>query len=148
MDPDSKVHGANMGPTWVLSVPDGPHVGPWTLLSGDSCEHMLPTDQYGYGLTQGSLPPVIALLWCLYDRIRSHKIWHILVYENTKCKKIIQSKTLFWNCDFMQFIWSWISVTLIHYPWIRNTPFHEAVFGLLIQRWWFIYQKLCDWWFK
>ena len=27
-NPDSKVHGANMGPTWVLSAPDGPHVGP------------------------------------------------------------------------------------------------------------------------
>ena len=27
-DPDSKVHGANMGPTWVLPAPDGPHVGP------------------------------------------------------------------------------------------------------------------------
>ena len=25
--PDSKVHGANMGPTWVLSAPSGPHVG-------------------------------------------------------------------------------------------------------------------------
>ena len=23
--PDSKVHGANMGHTWVLSAPDGPH---------------------------------------------------------------------------------------------------------------------------
>ena len=30
--PDSKVHGANMGPTWVLPAPGGPHVGP--LLSG------------------------------------------------------------------------------------------------------------------
>ena len=29
--PDSKVHGANMGPTWVLSVPDGPHVAPMNL---------------------------------------------------------------------------------------------------------------------
>ena len=29
--PDSKVHGAYMGPTWVLSVPDGPHVGPMNL---------------------------------------------------------------------------------------------------------------------
>ena len=27
MNPDSKVHGANMGPTFVLSVPGGPHVG-------------------------------------------------------------------------------------------------------------------------
>ena len=39
--PDSKVHGANMGPTWVLSAPDGPHVGPMNLairvvLQGDS----------------------------------------------------------------------------------------------------------------
>ena len=30
--PDSKVHGANMGPTWVLSAPDGPHVGPRILV--------------------------------------------------------------------------------------------------------------------
>ena len=28
MDPDSKFHGANMGPTWVLSAPDGPNVVP------------------------------------------------------------------------------------------------------------------------
>ena len=29
--PDSKVHGTNLGPTWVLSAPDGPHVGPMNL---------------------------------------------------------------------------------------------------------------------
>ena len=29
--PDSKVHGANMGPTWVLSAPDGPQDGPMNL---------------------------------------------------------------------------------------------------------------------
>ena len=29
--PDSKVHGANMGPTCVLSAPDGPHVGHMNL---------------------------------------------------------------------------------------------------------------------
>ena len=33
--PDSKVHGANMGPTWVLSAPDGPHVGPLNLVIRD-----------------------------------------------------------------------------------------------------------------
>ena len=27
-DPDYKVHGANMGPTWVLSAPAGPHFRP------------------------------------------------------------------------------------------------------------------------
>ena len=29
--PDSNVHGANVGPTWVLSAPDGSHVGPMNL---------------------------------------------------------------------------------------------------------------------
>ena len=29
--PDSKVHGANMRPTWVLSAPNGPHCGPMNL---------------------------------------------------------------------------------------------------------------------
>ena len=34
-NPDNKVHGANMGPTWVLSAPDGPHVGPMNLAIRD-----------------------------------------------------------------------------------------------------------------
>ena len=33
--PDRKVHGANIGPTWVLSAPDGPHVGPMDLAISD-----------------------------------------------------------------------------------------------------------------
>ena len=33
--PDNKFHGANMGPTWVLSAPGGPHVGHEPLLSGN-----------------------------------------------------------------------------------------------------------------
>ena len=29
--PESKVHGANMRPSWVLSAPGGPHIGPMNL---------------------------------------------------------------------------------------------------------------------
>ena len=41
--PDSKVHRANMGPRWVLSAPDGPHVCPMNLairvvFHGDVCQ--------------------------------------------------------------------------------------------------------------
>ena len=36
--PDSKIHGANMGPTWVPSDPDGPHVGPMNLAIRDVYE--------------------------------------------------------------------------------------------------------------
>ena len=35
MIPDSKVHWANMGTTWVLSAPDGPHVGAMNLAIRD-----------------------------------------------------------------------------------------------------------------
>ena len=30
-NPNNKDHGANMGPTWVLLAPGGPHVGPMNL---------------------------------------------------------------------------------------------------------------------
>ena len=33
--PDSKIHGAKMGPTWVLSAPDGPYVGNMNLTMRD-----------------------------------------------------------------------------------------------------------------
>ena len=35
--PVSKVHGVNMGPTWVLSAPNWPHVGPMNLATRDGC---------------------------------------------------------------------------------------------------------------
>ena len=38
--PDSRVHGANMGPTWVLSAPDGPHVGLINLAIRDDYFHI------------------------------------------------------------------------------------------------------------
>ena len=37
--PDSKVHGANRAPTWVLSVPDGPHDGLMNLAIRDIMEY-------------------------------------------------------------------------------------------------------------
>ena len=39
--PDSKVHGANMGPTWVLSAPDGLHVGPMNLAIREILRHCI-----------------------------------------------------------------------------------------------------------
>ena len=35
--PYSKAHGANMGPTWALSAPDGPHIGPRNLAIWGVC---------------------------------------------------------------------------------------------------------------
>ena len=33
-EPDSKVHGANVGPTWDREDPGGPHVGTMSLVNG------------------------------------------------------------------------------------------------------------------
>ena len=48
--PDSKVHGANMGPTWGRQDPGGPHVGPmnlviWVMLCACSLTLPLPSSQ-------------------------------------------------------------------------------------------------------
>ena len=47
INPDSKVHGANMWPTWVLTAPDGPHVGPMNLAIRE-----------GFGMKLASYEPV------------------------------------------------------------------------------------------
>ena len=45
-NPDIKVHGANMGPNWILSAPDGPHVGPINLVIGEPEWTLKPYKQY------------------------------------------------------------------------------------------------------
>ena len=43
-DPDSKVHGANMGPIWGDRTQVGPMSAPWTLFSGEyygACEYTI-----------------------------------------------------------------------------------------------------------
>ena len=37
--PNSKVHGANMGPVWGRQEPGGPHVGPMNFDIWGNCEY-------------------------------------------------------------------------------------------------------------
>ena len=71
--PDSKVYEANMGPTWVLSAPDGPHVVPMNLVIRVCMINLFtgrfqlqqakpPCDQIIYATPLQSLEPV----WKLY----------------------------------------------------------------------------------
>ena len=65
-NPDSKVHGANIRPTWVLLAPDGPHVGPMNLAIRESIilTHMAyPGASYLHWLML-SLIDMMTLLWC------------------------------------------------------------------------------------
>ena len=52
--PDINVHGANMGPTWVLPAPDGPHVGPMNLairVAFQATIMMISCQCYTWGIT-------------------------------------------------------------------------------------------------
>ena len=57
---DSKVHGANMGPTWVLSAPYGPHEPCYQGM------HVL--------FTCGSLPDV--------THLKYEKVWKLVHEQN------------------------------------------------------------------
>ena len=60
-NPDSKVHGANMGPIWGRQDPGGPHVGPMNL-----------------AIREWSLHLVSNLLWWCNDRLhyRTRQLLH------------------------------------------------------------------------
>ena len=73
--PDSKVHGANMGPTWVLSAPDGPHVGPMNLAIRD----VFPCHDVIMGPVaveyKGSVIRIPYLTWSMVTRIHGVLTW-------------------------------------------------------------------------
>ena len=56
--PDSIVYGAKMGPTWVLSAPGGPHVGPMNLAIRD----------------------IMSLCQCPYMKVLSHYLMQCLIF--------------------------------------------------------------------
>ena len=58
---DSKVHGANIGPTWVLSAPDGPHVGP-----------MNPAIRASASVATSTIR-ISLVLWCEPNKIKHNK---------------------------------------------------------------------------
>ena len=64
-NPNSKVHGANMGPTWVLSVPDGPHVGPMNLAIRELFWAHSDGPLSTLKITTRSLSPHLWFLWAI-----------------------------------------------------------------------------------
>ena len=85
--PESKVHGANMGPTWVLSAPDGPHIGPMNLAHDDVIKwkhfprywhfvlgiHRSPVNSPHKGQWRGAL--MFSLICAWWFETPSHSLW-------------------------------------------------------------------------
>ena len=72
-NPDSKVHGANMGPIWVLSALNGPHVGPMNLAIRSVVQPAWPMEElHAFSFNPFVLPTSIATVpmfevWCFPD---------------------------------------------------------------------------------
>ena len=83
--PDSNVHGANMGPTWVLSAPAGPHVGPMNIAIRDGYIH---TNDHNHTLV--TVPqPVTALIWSFSKEMNRITINAELLYVFKVCSNNI-----------------------------------------------------------
>ena len=84
--PDSKVYGDNMGPTWVLLAPDGPHVGAINLAIRVS-----PRGQLRLGCDPLYLTPYVVYGWQKYskctrkDDFLAKKCVYTLNGSNMKC---------------------------------------------------------------
>ena len=63
--PDSNVHGANMGPTWVLSAPAGPHVGPINLVIREATGSQANLSNNAYHGDMPYCPFWSQSIWCV-----------------------------------------------------------------------------------
>ena len=71
--PDSKVHGANMGPTWVLLAPGGPHAGLINL------SIWVAANRKSQGISNYSIDPVLleySSLITVAANYHLHRDWH------------------------------------------------------------------------
>ena len=79
--PDSKIHGANMGPTWVLSAPDGPHVGPMNLAIRDALKHHAGSPVQ---ICENRCLHASSSLFCIYCCMRWSNLRHHMAFGDTR----------------------------------------------------------------
>ena len=85
--PDSKVHGTHMGPNWVLSAPDGPHVGPMNRAIRDIVlwnrvySHLYDQGCSGVNFGNHSLRIVSQITWFIHH---FHIEWQFNPFYNQK----------------------------------------------------------------
>ena len=90
IDPCSKVHGTNTGPTWVLSAPDGPHIGPMNLairgyfLTAITPRYQISWSQHGAHL--GPIGPRWAPCWPHEPCSQGPNVYPCLVQLDHECR--------------------------------------------------------------
>ena len=120
--PDSKVHGANMGPTWALSVPDGLHVVPMNLAIREA------SVDHSYARNQGISSRGIDLLIILSENV---------CISATTLKPsqpaVPNAARWFFVCIYI-YIYIWLTGTLTCIMWSRNASICE-IQRLVLSQW-------------
>ena len=123
--PDSKVHGANMGLSWVLSAPDGSHVGPMNLTI--RVIYFLPQSLHWYMKYHVRLYWVITTPCCIM-------VVHLYICRN---KNYIVSQR--WYVIEITLIW------MLELPWWINSFTHSHSYKLTdstLSSFWFQFQTI------
>ena len=76
--PDSKVNGTCMGPTWVLSAPDGPHVDPMNLIIRGLIEWLTMYELLLRPRQSNCCYPIVYLHWCQWYLITVNICKHVM----------------------------------------------------------------------
>ena len=138
--PDSKVHGADMGPIWGRQDPGGPHIGPmnfaiWDFIQSNESNHwhlsLWFDDWLGFNIYAGlpSLQPKLHQTVISDGKIR-HSAWMGLL-ENNHHWELFYGKLLPFLIKqlpsdqtgyFTTYVWEFIK-TPIQLHWVKNWGF-------------------------
>ena len=113
--PDSNVRGANMGPTWVLSASDGPHVGPMNLAIWDGVKIYQRWRQWK---TTVFIHHSVLSLWFWWEAASCHDGWGRFGPSQweTALRLINASRLLGANLESGMIIWCLVSCLQMHTP--------------------------------
>ena len=131
--PNSKVHGANMGPVWGRQDPGGPHVGSMNFavwaISWETCNVWMGTTLYQNINKQKLFTNCTAVLLCWLLKI---SLWLRLMWENDLFKTLrvcvqqihSQWERHLWPCQYKDHVLPvWDRVSTVCLIWYRNSHY-------------------------
>ena len=151
--PDSKVHGANMGPIWGWQDPGGPHVGPMNLaIWGGNWISMVVHDvlKTFYTCTLATIilnQSIIMTLWCFLCCLPEQAAWYyhywisgieiklthwgrVMHWCVSKLTSIVSDNGLSPDCQIIIWTNAWVIIN-----WTLRNKF-QLITWYLITSWW------------
>ena len=114
--PDSKVHGANTGPTWVLSAPVGSHVGSMNLAIRDMT-------MYNPVLPTRSICIIGSITW----EIQYRQAWTVCIYLDKETIYIWHSPKVILSLVEIFPVRPWSSSHYKVIPWFPCTILYKLI---------------------